>query len=98
MRRCKLRFRRNNPALTKIRIRELERRGPNHVYGRPLGEALQGNTHVSSLQLPVSTDCLLPDKFSPPHRDHVAPLLSYVRTSPALRNVHLEGRGIFQYL
>jgi hypothetical protein len=91
-------IRRNNPAFTKIRIQELGRGAPNHVYGRLLGEALQGNPHVSHLQLPVSTDCLAPDKFSPPHRDHIAPLLNYIRTGPALRDVHLEGRGAMKYM
>jgi hypothetical protein len=91
-------IRRNTPSITEVQIRELGRRSPNHVYGRLLGEALQGNTHVSRLQLPVSTDCIAPDKFSPPHHDHVAPLLSYIRTGPALRDVHLEGRGSMKYM
>jgi hypothetical protein len=90
-------IRRNTPSITEVQIRELGGHSPNHFYGRLLGESLQGNTHVSRLQLPVSTDCLAP-KFSPPHRDHVAPLLSYIRTGPALRDVHLEGRGSMKYM
>jgi hypothetical protein len=89
---------RNDPKISEVRLRDFGRRGSNHVYGRLLGEALQGNTHVSHLQLPVSTDCIAPDKFSPPHRDHIALLLSYIRSGPALRDVHLEGRGALKYM
>jgi hypothetical protein len=92
-------IRRNKPTMTEVRLYEIGRNGPNHVYGRLLGEALQGNTHISRLLLPVSTGCFAPDKFSPPHLDHVAPLLTYIRSGPALRDVNLlEGRGALKYM
>jgi hypothetical protein len=81
-------IRRNDPATTKF---QLVRRGRNHVYGRLLGEALQGNTHVSHLSLLVSMEGMkIAPVNVPPHHDHIAPLLSYIRSGPALRDVRLK--------
>jgi hypothetical protein len=62
----------------------------NCVYGRRLGKALQNNTHVSRLLLPVFLGHIAPRGVTP-SPDHIAMLLSFIRNSTSLREVFLAG-------
>jgi hypothetical protein len=73
-------------------------RGRSHVYGHELGEALSRNTCCSVLDLEVSMGSFaIAPVGLPPHQDHIAELLLYIRSGPALRCVRLKGRWL-EYL
>jgi hypothetical protein len=73
-------LRRNDPIVTQV-----EEIFDAH-YGPCLGDALQGNTHVSFLELDLSNGFLVSEKLDI-NSAHVSPLLSFVRQSQSLRKV-----------
>jgi hypothetical protein len=78
----------NPPTLTEFNLEEHTR--PTRNYFRLLGEALQGNTHVSSLHLNIGTEWMDLDISS----IHASPVLSFLRSSASLRKVVLHGRTV----
>ena len=77
-------LRRNDPDTT-----EIPRTAVANLHGRRLGEALQGNQYVSSMDLDLG--CFLDDDDDDEGTDSVALLLRYIRESEAMRKVDLWG-------
>ena len=76
-------LRRNDPDTTEITLSDCPRHIPQ--YGRRLGEALQGNQHVSYMSLRLSID-------EEEGTDNVALLVRYIRESEAMRKVRVVSR------
>jgi hypothetical protein len=81
-----LALRRNDAAVTKVDFYTIDR---IKSYGPSLGDALQGNTHVSSLDLYATNGHIVTEELdvSPVH---VMPLLNFVRQSQSLRKMRFR--------
>jgi hypothetical protein len=86
-----LALRRNDPTVTKVKDIFVTN------YGPLLGDALQGNTHVSILQLDLTVGCIVSKKLDI-NLVHVLPLLNFVRQSQSLRKVRFEVWNKPEYL
>jgi hypothetical protein len=75
----------NPPTLTEFNLERDTR--PKRNYFRLLGEALQGNTHVSSLQLNIGTEWMMDLDIS---SIRASPVVSFLRSSASLRKVVLD--------
>ena len=78
--------RRNDPDTTEIPVVSRHNAYPQQ-YGRHLGEALQENHYVSSMQLRL--DCLLDANEEEGNTESIVLLLRYIRESMAMRRVAL---------
>jgi hypothetical protein len=85
-----LALRRNDAAVTKVDFYTIDR---IKSYGPSLGDALQGNTHVSSLDLYAGKGCIVTEELdvSPVH---VMPLLNFANQSHCAKCDLARGTGL----